>query len=155
MRTLNLAIVAFLAAAAAPALAQTPAAADAATGARPGHEIGTGSSLPRSDRASNVTPADTSSAIAPTLPSPPLGDDATPRDYLTSARASLAAGRIGQAQQALEMAETRALDRSVLQSQSDYLSRSRFAFQIAEARRALGNGNRDQAIPFIDGASTQ
>jgi hypothetical protein len=155
MRTLDLAIVALLGIGATPALAQTPAATDAAAGARPGNVIGTGSSLPRSDQASNITPADTRSIIAPNLPSPPLGGDATPRDYLTSARASLAAGRTGQAQQALEMAETRALDRSVLQSQSDQQSGNRFVLQIAEARRALGDGNREQAVQFINGALSQ
>ena len=38
------------------------------TGARPGHEIGVGDSLPRSEKASNITAHDTRSAIAPTLP---------------------------------------------------------------------------------------
>jgi hypothetical protein len=55
------------------------------TGARPGNVIGTGSSLPRSDNANNITPGGTHSDIAPNLPSPPIGENATSRDYLASA----------------------------------------------------------------------
>ena len=40
--------------------------------ARPGNDIGTGQSLPTSDRASNITPDDTRSALSPRLPSPGL-----------------------------------------------------------------------------------
>ena len=73
-------------------------------GARPGNEIGTGSSLPLSDRASNIGPGDTRSSIAPNLPAPPLGEDAPVQAYLQAARSALIAGRTGEAQQALEMA---------------------------------------------------
>ena len=48
-----------------------PAGIDPATGARPGNDIGTGSSLPMSNRSSNISPGDTTSVIAPNLPSPP------------------------------------------------------------------------------------
>ena len=83
------------------------------TGARPGNVIGTGSSLPMSDKASNISPSDTRSVLAPNLPSPPIGENAPIRDYLAAARSALQAGRTGETQQALEMAETRALGRSV------------------------------------------
>ncbi len=59
-----------------PAAAQT--AADPVTGARPGNVIGTGQSLPLSDKASNATSSDTRSVIAPRLPTPSVGDDSTP-----------------------------------------------------------------------------
>ena len=134
------------------ALAQAPYGMDTATGARPGHEPGVGTSLPMSDRASNIVPGDTRSIVAPTLPSPPVGPDAGARDYLAAARTALAAGRTGEAQQSLEMAETRALDRSVAPSQADMPSRSRFIAQIGEARRALGSGDRAQAMAMIDQA---
>ncbi len=91
----------------------TPPGTNPATGARPGNVIGTGSSLPRSNRASNITPSDTRSSVAPNLPSPPIGENASPRAYLIAARGALAAGRTGEAQQSLEMAQTRLLDRSV------------------------------------------
>jgi len=132
------------------ALAQVPSGTDPVTGARPGHEPGVGDSLPRSDNASNNVPADTRSNIAPTLPMPLVGTDATRRDYLTAARVSLAAGRLGQAQQSLEMAETRALDRSVPQGQTDIPSDSRFIARLRDARHALGSGDIVQTMQLID-----
>ncbi len=134
------------------ASAQLPAGADPATGARPGHEPGIGESMPRSDKASNITPGDTRSTIAPTLPTSGIGDEATPFHYLRAARASLVAGRTGQAQQSLEMAETRALDRSVAQGQTNTPSDSPLVSRIRDARHALGGGNRANAIAFIDQA---
>ncbi len=152
MTTSGFVIIALLGIAATPALAQTQAATDAAAGARPGNVIGTGNSLPLSSHASNITAADTGSSIAPRLPAPAVAGDATPRDYLTAARRSLGAGRTGQAQQSLEMAETRALDRSVRPSQTDDPSGSPLVQQIAGALHALGDGNREQAIQLIDSA---
>jgi hypothetical protein len=128
------------------ALAQVPSGADPATGARPGHQIGVGDSLPRSGKASNIVPADTRSNIAPTLPMATVGDDAASRDYLKAARASLVAGHTGQAQQSLEMAETRVLDRSVRQGETDTPSHSQLVSRIREARHAPGGGDRTQAI---------
>lgn len=150
MRSPIVATVALLAMTAMPVLAQTPSGLDSATGARPGHEPGIGTSLPLSDKASNIEPSDTRSIIAPTLPSSSLGANATARDYLTAARAALAAGRTGQAQQSLEMAETRALDRSVVQGQESQPNDSQFISRIGEARRALGEGDRARAIAIID-----
>ena len=150
MRYMKLAAAALLGVTAMPALAQTSSGQDPATGARPGHEAGVGDSLPRSDKASNIVPADTRSNIAPTLPSSALGENAGPNDYLRAARASLVAGRTGQAQQSLEMAETRALDRSVAQDQANVASDSQFVSRIGDARRALGNGDSAHAIELID-----
>jgi hypothetical protein len=132
------------------ALAQAPSGLDPATGARPGHQVGVGDSLPRSDKASNIESSDTRSPIAPTLPVSAIGDDATTRDYLRSARASLVAGRTGQAQQSLEMAETRVLSRSVPQGQVGVPSDSRLVSEIRDARRALGDNNSAHAIQIID-----
>jgi hypothetical protein len=131
-----------------PALAQTAPATN--NGARPGNDIGTGSSLPMSNKASNTTASDTHSAIAPNLPSPPLGEDTGARAYLAAARSSLQRGHTGEAQQSLEMAETRLLDRSVTQSQIDDPSASRMVRTISDARRALGDGNTQLAMQIID-----
>jgi hypothetical protein len=149
MRYAGLATAALLGMTALSALAQAPPMLTPATGARPGHEAGIGDSLPRSDKASNIVPADTRSNIAPTLPSSALGENAGPNDYLRAARASLVAGRTGQAQQSLEMAETRALDRSVPQGQVAPID-SRFVSRISDARRALGGGDSAHAIELID-----
>jgi hypothetical protein len=150
MRYVQFATAALLGMTAASAMAQAPAGIDSATGARPGHAIGVGDSLPRSDKASNIVPADTHSNVAPTLPASAIGDDAASRDYLQAARASLVAGHTGQAQQSLEMAETRALDRSVAQGQADVPSGSPLVSRIRDARHALGGGHSAHAIQLID-----
>ncbi|MEJ0018660.1 MAG: hypothetical protein WDN25_19295 [Acetobacteraceae bacterium] len=129
------------------ALAQAP------SGARAGHEPGVGDSLPRSSKASNIGPGDTHSTIAPTLPAPAVIANAVPHEYLRTARKLLVAGRhTGQAQQSLEMAETRALDRSVAAGQTNVADTSPFVSQIRDARRALGTGNIAQTIKLIDAA---
>jgi hypothetical protein len=148
MRCVYLATVALLGMTAVSALAQAPGL-DPATGARPGHVPGVGTSMPQSDKASNIVPGDTRSNIAPTLPASAAGENAGPYDYLRAARASLVAGHTGQAQQSLEMAETRALDRSVVQGQVAPVS-SGFISQISDARHALGAGNSSHAIELID-----
>lgn len=140
----------------APARAQgTPSGAGPVTGARPGNEIGTGMSLPRGTRASNIDSNDTRSTIAPNLPSPPLGPDATAADYLRAAEYSLRAGRTGEAQQSLEMAQTRLLDRSVPQGQTYSPSANPAVTQIDEALHALAAGQRMQALQLIDAAIPQ
>lgn len=144
MRALMSATVVLLGLAALPALAQFNP--DTATGARPGHDPGVGISLPMSDRASNNGPSDTRSPVAPTLPTPGVGAGGTPRDYLTAARAALAAGQTGQAQEALERAETRALDRPVTAAQMRTPNDSQLIARIGAARRALGHGDRAQAL---------
>ena len=149
MRCVYLATVALLGMTAMSALAQAPVM-DPATGARPSHVPGVGTSLPQSDQASNIVPADTRSNIAPTLPASGVDENAGPYDYLRAARASLVAGRTGQAQQSLEMAETRALDRSVSQDQATAPVSSGFISQISDARHALGDGNSAHAIELID-----
>ncbi len=134
------------------ALAQMPSTQNPATGARPGHEIGIGDSLPRSDKASNISAVDTRSTIAPTLPRSSAGDDATTADYLRAARASLVAGRTGATQQSLEMAETRALDRSVGPDATAQPSGSQLVDTIRGARHAIGEGNKQHALQLIDAA---
>lgn len=126
-----------------------PPGANPATGARPGNEIGTGMSMPMSSHASNIDSADTRSPIAPNLPSPQLGPNAGPADYLRAAQASLEAGRTGEAQQSLEMAQTRLLDRSVPQSQTGNASDNPAVTQISQALKALASGDRAQAMQLI------
>jgi hypothetical protein len=151
MRIINLAAAAaLLGMSALSALAQAPPLADPATGARPGHEPGVGVSLPRSDNASNIGPADTRSTIAPTLPASREGANAGTSDYLKAARTALVAGQTGQAQQSLEMAETRALGRSVAQGQTATPSDSPVVARIQDALRALGGGDKARAIQLID-----
>jgi len=99
--------------AAALALTAGPALAQSQT-IRPGHVPGVGDSQPASSQASNIDSADARSTIAPRLPEPAGGPSAGPDHYIRDAQRALAHHQTGMAQQAIEMAETRLLDRSVL-----------------------------------------
>ncbi len=134
------------------ASAQVPPGANPETGARPGNEIGTGSSLPLGNRASNISPENTTSTIAPNLPSPPIGENASVRDYLAAARSALLRGATGEAQQALEMAETRALDRSVPLFQTNVAVKDPLVDEIQRALHALAAGDRGLAVQTIEAA---
>lgn len=123
---------------------------DRGYGARPGHEPGSGISYPVSPRASNIDRGDSRSLIAPTLPTPALGAKAGPAEYLNAARISLAAGRTGEAQQSLEMAQTRLLDRSVPYRGTNVPSGNPAVSQITEALHALAAGDRTRALQIID-----
>jgi hypothetical protein len=128
---------------------------DTVTGARPGNVIGTGQSLPLSDRASNVNEGDTKSVIAPRLPTPNAGDDASPRAFLESAQRAITLGRTGEAQEALERAESRLLDRSVPPSRAGESSQQPLVATVGDARRALVSGDRAGAQRLITDALGQ
>jgi hypothetical protein len=120
--------------------------------ARPGNDIGTGQSLPLSNNAGNIGPSDTTTPYAARLPSPGVGENADPRAFLEAARSALAAGRTGEAQEAMERAETRLLIRSVRPSQAGTPSHEPVIQQITEARHALGQGDRAGAIAKLTDA---
>ena len=80
----------------------------------------------------------------------PSAPNATAQDYLRAARASLVAGQTGATQQSLEMAETRALDRSVPIDLTNAPGSNGLISQIREARDALAAGNNQHAIQMID-----
>jgi hypothetical protein len=129
-----------------------PPGANPDTGARPGNEIGTGMSLPLGTAASNIGPSTTGSTIAPNLPSPAIGPNATAVDYLNAARGALVAGKTGEAQQSLEMAQTRLLDRSVPLFQTKTPSSNPAVQQISQALQALGAGDIPGCARLIDAA---
>jgi hypothetical protein len=122
------------------------------SGARPGNDVGTGMSLPMGSRASNIDRQDTRAVVAPNLPSPEVGDDAPINAYLRAAEGALASGRTGEAQQSLEMAQTRLLDRSVPTRQADVPSQNPTVQQISEALRALAAGDRAGCMNLIQAA---
>ncbi len=153
MRYSLLSTIALSALLAAPALAQgVPQGASPVTGARPGNVVGTGMSLPLGNRASNINQYNTHSRIAPNLPSPQLAPNASAADFLRAADDALRAGRTGEAQQALEMAQTRLLSRSVPQGQTNNPSGNPAVAQISQALQALAAGRRMQTIQLIDAA---
>ena len=161
MRSLALSCTLLAGLAGSPVLAQpagpvapqgVPPGANPETGARPGNVIGTGMSMPLGTRASNIDQYDTRSQIAPNLPTPLLGPNAAPADYLRAAQQSLQAGRTGEAQQALEMAETRLLDRSVPMGQVNTPDRNPAIAEVSQALQALAAGDRAQAKQQIQAA---
>ena len=161
MRNIGLAYALLFGLTSGAALAQTavpltpqgvPPGANPVTGARPGNDVGTGMSMPMGNNASNIGPANTNSPIAPNLPSPDLGSTATAPAYLLAARNALAAGRTGEAQQSLEMAETRLLDRSTPLFQTNTPSANPVVSQISQALQALAAGDKPRCMQLIEAA---
>ena len=103
---------------------------------------------------SNITQADTRSAIAPVLPSPPIPSSDPPQTFLYAARRAVEAGRTGEAQEALERAETRLLDRVEPASPSAGPYNRQVVADIASARRSLAARDRSAAVVAIDDALT-
>jgi hypothetical protein len=130
-----------------PAAAQT--LTSPITGARPGNIIGTAQSLPNGKSVSNVESSDTHSTIAPNLPSPDLPAGSPPRLYLEAAQRSLKLGRTGETQQALEQAETRMLDRSVVPSRADQPDQQATIRGVTDALTSLATGDRVRTQQII------
>jgi hypothetical protein len=159
MRSLALSVAVLAALAGTPVLAQSritpqgvPPGTNPETGARPGNDIGTGMSLPMGNRASNIDQNNTRSLIAPNLPSPSVGESANAVDFLRAAQSALQAGHTGEAQQSLEMAQTRLLSRSVPMQQTSNPSDNPAVMQISQALRALAAGDRAQTMQLIQSA---
>lgn len=99
-----------------------------------------------------ATQLEDQSAIASRLPEPAVGDNAPVAAYLQSAAQALAAGRIGEAQEAMERAESRTLIRSVRPSQASTPDHQPLVQQIAAARAALAAGDRALSLRLIQAA---
>jgi hypothetical protein len=94
----------------------------------------------------------THSVVATDLTSPTLLIDGTPGGFLEAARTALQRGRTAEAQEALERAETRLLDRPAGLARDDVPDHTRTVLDIDVARRALAMRDRPGAIRAIDGA---
>lgn len=90
------------------------------------------------------------SDIAPELPLPGLPPGATPRDYLLAAQQALHDGKTGQAQAALERAETRMLNQASLTGQNAHPASHPGIVEIEHALDQLGTGNTEGALHTID-----
>jgi hypothetical protein len=123
-----------------PASAQ-PYAPDTNGGEHWAHQPGTGMSGPASDSSSNTGYVDSRSSIAPHLPQPVQGENATPEIYLQDAQQALAHRKTGLAQQDLEMAETRLLDRSTAPEAASMPDQRPEIAAVSHARHALGAGD--------------
>jgi hypothetical protein len=86
------------------------------------------------------------------LPSPGVPESGRASDYLRAAQSALVAGRNGAAQEALEMAQTRMLDRSVSQGQTNNPSDNPTVGQIAQALQALAARDRANCLRMIQAA---
>ncbi len=80
------------------------------------------------------------------LPDPPVTDDAPASAFVNAARTAIAAGRPGEAMEAIERAESRVLIRSVRPSRANTPSDQALVRTLAEARAALRQGNRAEAL---------
>ena len=140
-----------------PALAQTsyqgnyPARPVVPTG--PGKVVtgppGLPSVEPLSQHASNINSANTRSVIAPALPPSHVGPNATASDYLRAAQAALASRRTGQAQEALENAETQLLSRSMPADLTNKPDQNPAVRNINSALQALGSHDVQGAMQIV------
>lgn len=117
-------------------------------------DVGTGNSTPASGRSSNISQADTRSEIAPRLPMPNVGPNADAQQYVSAARRALQQNRTGAAQEALERAETRLLDRSTQADVGGMPASDPMVKQIADAREALGRGDRSGALTILSSSGS-
>jgi hypothetical protein len=107
---------------------------------------------PQSTNASNISPADTHSLIAPQLPVPAVGENASPHELLAYAQQALKQHHTGAAQEALERAETRLLDRTTAPAAGNTPDVTPLVEQINQARQALGRNDIDGASQIIASA---
>lgn len=99
-------------------------------------------------RAASRSGAGQSDVLAP-LPSADLRPDGTAMQYLHSARDALDRHQRGEAEEALERAETRMLDRSTTPTSADHPDAAPPIQQIGDARRALSRGDTARAEQLI------
>ena len=104
---------------------------------------------PVSDQASHTPGSSSRSDIAPRLPEPAGGDSGSPERYLREADRALSMHKTGLAQQSLEMAETRLLDRSTLASEAGTPDASPEIQALRRAREALGRHDISDAHAAI------
>jgi len=86
------------------------------------------------------------------LPAPPVAADASAATLLLAAQSALVTGRSGEAQEALEMAQTRLLDRSVPLFQTNTPSQDPGVAAIGQALKALASGDREATLRHIQAA---
>jgi hypothetical protein len=113
---------------------------------------GAAQAQPATRTPSNVTPYDARSVIVPALPVPPVPSADPPSVFLSAARRAVAVGRTGEAQEALERAETRLLDRYLPTAATSVPDNQQAVLAIGAARRALTEHDRQAAITAIDDA---
>ena len=100
----------------------------------------------------NTTPPDIRPATRLPLPGPPAHSNEPPREFLEAARHALEAGQIGNAQEALERAETTLLNGSGAPVTASSPDTQHAILGIGAARRELAAHDRQGAMRAIDNA---
>jgi len=90
--------------------------------------------------------------VRPGLPLPALPENSPPSAYLRAAQGALATGRTGEAQEALEQAQPRLLDRSVPLGHTDEPSSNPAISQIGQALQALHAQDRATCMHWVETA---
>ena len=90
--------------------------------------------------------------LAHQLPAPPLSEDAGPAEFLRAAEGALVAGRADEAQEAMEMAQTRLLGRSVPLGTTGIPSEQPAVKLISQGLQALAAGDRATCLRMIQAA---
>ena len=124
-----------------------PAFAQSMTGDQPGKE-------PMSTVPTNTNPANTHTEWSPSLPTPPVDPNSAPIAFIRAAQSAIAAGRTGEAQEAIERAESRALDRSTRPSMAGQPSRQGLVQVLAQARQTLASGDKAGTMQLLQRAQT-
>jgi hypothetical protein len=107
---------------------------------------------PSTDSPSGVGSAGAGGLASTALPAPPVDANAPPTAFLRAAQSAMLVGRNGEAQEALEMAQTRLLDRSVPLFQTNNPSQNPAVREISLALQSLAVGNRETALRHIQAA---
>lgn len=100
----------------------------------------------------SVAQTGTTAQTRASLPAAGLPEEARISDLLRAAQGALAAGRRRDAGEALEMAQTRLLDRSVPLGRTRDPSDNPMVAQITKARQALASGDRAACLDTVQAA---
>lgn len=109
---------------------------------------------PYSTKASHIE-AQSGSVVAPQLPTPPGGENASGRTFLRDAEMALNQNRTEEAHEALERAETAFLDNPRAPVEDNHQAQNSAQQVTEQARQALGRGDIAQAKSLIHQALAQ
>jgi len=107
---------------------------------------------PQTPGTRSLVPGSLSPAIGPGMPLSPVPENDPPYAFLEAARAAIERGQTGEAQENLERAETRLLDRAVGTNSAQEPDDRRAVLDIGLARQALAAGDRAGTLRAIDDA---
>jgi hypothetical protein len=82
-----------------------------------------------------------------------VAEDASPASFIDAAMRALAAGRIPEASEDIERAESRALDRDVAPSKAGEASKQQLVLTLSKARQALASGDKLGTITLLQQAA--